>query len=69
MIKSESRRKQYYYNFDQTGTSYENARRICKSMGTGWDVAGFQSDPSYTWKNFAYRTEGKVYEKSVRNIE
>merc|ERR1712168_1783923 len=29
LIKSESRKKKYYYNYYQTGTTHKNAREIC----------------------------------------
>jgi len=54
-IKSQSRRKQYYFNYYQTGTTYEDARRICQSMGDGWDVADF-----LPWK---------TYKGSIKNIK
>ena len=43
LIKSESRRKQYYFNYYQTGTDYYDARKKCQDKGTGWDLANFQA--------------------------
>ena len=59
LIKSQSRRKKYYYNYYQYGTTYEDARRICQSKGDGWDVANFQ----------ALSPKGESYDISVKNIE
>ena len=59
MIKSQSRRKTYYYNYYQTGTTYEDARKVCQTMGDGWDVANFQAVPSYMHSK---------YDKAVLNI-
>jgi len=60
MIKSQSRRKQYYFNYYQTGTYYEDARKICQSKGSGWDVASFQAVPSF---------KNSDYDKAVLNIK
>jgi len=57
MIKSQSRRKKYYFNYYQYATTYEDARKSCQSRGDGWDVADFQAVP---WK---------TYGDSVKNIK
>ena len=60
LIKTQSKRKKYYYNYYQYSTTYEEASRICKSKGIGWDVASFQA---------VYATEGDLYERSIKNIQ
>ena len=45
LIEKESRRKQYYYDYYQTATTYDDARKICQDRGEGWDLAGFQAIP------------------------
>ena len=52
LVKSESARKQYYYHYYQTATTYDDARRICRSTGDGWDVASFQAKP--VWARNSY---------------
>ena len=67
LIKSESRRKEYYFEYGYSGTTYEDARRTCRRKGAGWDVASFQAKPSYG-KDRKFATSGQVYDKSVANI-
>ena len=74
LIKSQSRRKTYYYNYYQTSTTYYDARRICQSKGDGWDVASFQAAPNYYLNHEGNSVKGQTwisgdYEKSVRNVE
>ena len=76
LIKSESRKKQYYYNYYQTGTTYKDARKICQSRGEGWDLASFQAKPyKYLLYNnekgnwWWYYSSYDDYYKSVQNIE
>ena len=72
LVKSESRRKQYYYNYDFTGKTYEEAKKICRGEGKGWKVANFQTKPSYQLDHQnkkVFAKSGEVYEQSVRNIE
>ena len=72
LIKSESRRKQYYYDYYQTETSYEVARKICKSRGDGWDLASFQAKPYIDRcleRSYCSATNLDSYDKSVKNIE
>jgi len=59
MIKSQSRRKLYHFNYYQTGTTYDDARKVCQIMGNGWDVANFQTVPSL---------EHSEHDKAILNI-
>ena len=43
LIKSQSRRKQYYFHYYQTGTTYGAAKIRCQDKGAGWDLANFQA--------------------------
>ena len=75
LIKSESRKKQYYFNYYQTETTYKDARKVCQSRGNGWDLAAFQTKPilflwydydKARWQLSYYQDD---YDKSVKNIE
>ena len=71
LVKSESRRKQYYYNYDFTGKTYEGAKKICRGQGVGWKVASFQALPSYQLdrqNKKVFAESGEVHEESVINI-
>ena len=72
LIKGESRKKEYYFSYDYTGKTYEEARKICRGKGDDWDVASFQAKPSYEldytgMTRFARR--GLTFDKSVENIQ
>ena len=72
-IKGESRKKEYYFSYDYTETTYEDARRTCRRKGDGWDVASFQAKPSYEFVDHTGMTRfarrGGIYDKSVANIQ
>ena len=72
LIKSESRKKEYYFSYDYTETTYEEARRICRGKGDGWDVASFQAKPSYELDHTGmtrFARGGWTYDNSVANIQ
>jgi len=80
MINSQSKRKEYSYSYNWKGKPYAEAKRTCQSLGEGWDVANFQSLPSYVntsrpsnnyqstinYKKFVAGTER--YNQAVANI-
>jgi len=69
--KGESRKKEYYFSYEYTGTTYQEARRICRGKGGGWDVASFQAKPSQEkyLGRMRFARGGWVYDKSVANIQ
>ena len=70
--EGESRKKEYYFEYEYTGTTYQQARRICRGKGGGWDVASFQAKPSYEKDpsgRMRFARGGWVYDKSVENIQ
>ena len=64
MLKNDSKTKEYYFNYYQIGTTYEDARKICQNKGRGWDVASF-----HAFLPKGERGEFLNYERSVKNIE
>jgi len=64
LLKNDSKTKEYYFNYYQIGTTYEDARKICQNKGRGWDVASFQA-----FLPKGERGEFLNYERSVKNIE
>merc|ERR1712096_112777 len=64
LLKNDSKTKEYYFNYYQTGTTYINARKICQNKGRGWDVANFQALLPKGEKG-----EFLNYKTSVKNIE
>ena len=75
LIKNESRRKKYYYNYYQTLTTYEGARKICQDRGKGWNLASFQAKPILQYyynidrNGWSFTINNKTHNKSIENIE
>lgn len=72
MILFATKRKQYYFNYEYTGTTYENARTICRNRGEGWDLATFQVRPRYERDDprskLFFENWGPAYDKCLKNI-
>ena len=55
-----------------SGITYEEARKICRGKGDGWDVASFQAKPSYELDHTGmtrFARGGWTYDNSVANIQ
>ena len=70
----QSKRKRYHFKYEYTGTTYENARKICQNKGEGWDLATFQTRPKYRYdeprfrKKLFFETLCQDYDDSLKNI-
>ena len=65
-----SKGKSYYFNYNQTGTTYSTAVRTCQILGWGWDVASFQTLFEFkNSKNILNDKQSDLYLKSIHNLK
>ena len=65
-----SKGKTYYFNYNQTGSTFSTAVKNCKSLGRGWDVASFQTLFEFKTSKYIYNDEqSELYLKSIHNLK